>query len=181
MDDLPALAGEEHFCPLCRVNYQRTTIARAVETITAIPGAARAAVAEIPEAARAVRPSAGEWSVVEYVCHLRDVYASYTIRLYRARTEDRPAVEPMLNNLRATRFRYIDWNVEAALDELDATAAGFREEIARVREDEWERTVTRLPHEVRTARWLVRQAMHEGTHHLHDIERTGSVIRAASG
>ena len=33
------------------------------------------------------------------------------------------------------------------------------------------RTATRLPGEQRTLLWLVRQAAHEGIHHLGDIER----------
>jgi hypothetical protein len=37
----------------------------------------------------------------------------------------------------------------------------------------WDRIATRLHGEQRTARWLVRQAMHEGVHHLADIRRIG--------
>jgi hypothetical protein len=36
--------------------------------------------------------------------------------------------------------------------------------------------VTPLPGEERTARWLVRQAMHEGVHHLGDIHRIGEML-----
>jgi hypothetical protein len=32
-----------------------------------------------------------------------------------------------------------------------------------------------LPDEDRTALWLVRQAMHEGVHHLGDIRRIGGL------
>jgi hypothetical protein len=39
----------------------------------------------------------------------------------------------------------------------------------------WDRIATRLPGEDRTARWLVRQAMHEGVHHLGDIRRIGGI------
>jgi len=47
-----------------------------------------------------------------------------------------------------------------------------------VRPDQWELVVTRLPGEQRTARWLVRQAMHEGQHHLNDIRTTGEAVIA---
>ncbi|MBO1767309.1 hypothetical protein [Allobranchiibius sp. GilTou38] len=67
------------------------------------------------------------------MCHLRDVCAAYTIRLHRARTEDEPVLEPMLepmlNDLRARRFRCND--LDAVIAELQATATGFREEVAR--------------------------------------------------
>jgi len=80
----------------------------------------------------------------------------------------------MLNDLRARRFRYNERSVDAVLDELGATAAGFCEEVARM--EQWDRLVTRLPGEHRTARWLVRQAMHEGQHHLDDISKTTSAV-----
>jgi hypothetical protein len=33
-----------------------------------------------------------------------------------------------------------------------------------------------LPGEQRSARWLVRQAMHEGVHHLADIRTVGAAV-----
>lgn len=106
---------------------------------------------------------------MEYVCHLRDVYATYTIRLHRARTENSPAVEPMFSDLRAIRFGYSLLPLGPVLDELQAHAEGFCEEAATLAPQDWLRTVSRRPGEVRTAGWLVRQALHEGRHHLADI------------
>jgi len=100
---------------------------------------------------------------------------SYTIRLHRIRAEDRPALEPMFNDLRARRFRYNHCDINATLDELSAAVAGFCEQIAGTEERVWDRIATRLPGEDRTARWLVRQAMHEGVHHLGDIRRIGGI------
>jgi hypothetical protein len=166
---LPALAAEDHVCAECDLAYSDVTIAQAVEAITALPAAVRAAVRDIPTVLRRQRPSPHVWSVTEYVCHLRDVYMTYTIRLHRTRTEDRPTLEPMLNDLRARRFRYNDRDVSAMIDELASTTTGFCDEVARNSGADWERTASRLPSESRTARWLVRQAMHEGVHHLADI------------
>jgi hypothetical protein len=94
--------------------------------------------------------------------------------LHRARTEERPALEPMLNDLRARRFRYNERDVVAILDEVAANAAGFCEEIAGAGPQDWDRVATRRPGEQRSARWLVRQAMHEGVHHLADIRTVGT-------
>src|SRR5205807_10334382 len=123
----------------------------------------------VPDHVRHQRPGLRILSVTEYVCHLRDIYVTYTIRLHRTRTEDRPALEPMLNDLRARRFRYNERDVAAILDELAANAVGLCEEIASARPHDWDRVATRLPGEQRSARWLVRQALHEGVHHLADI------------
>jgi len=175
-DAVPPLAEEDYVCHACGVSYAQVSVDGAVEVIEWLPGAVREEALAVPAQARRLRPGADLWSVTEYVCHLRDVYATYTIRLHRARTEHEPVLEPMLNDLRARRFRYNDRDVNAVLDELSATAAGFRDEVSRTLPDQWDRVVTRLPGERRTALWLVRQAMHEGQHHLDDIRRTGTAV-----
>ncbi|OBF61572.1 hypothetical protein A5756_02585 [Mycobacterium sp. 852002-53434_SCH5985345] len=170
---LPPLAAEDHACADCGMSYADTRTDDAVGVIAGLPDAVREAISVIPPGARRSRPSPEVWSVAEYLCHLRDVYVSFTIRLHRVRTEHEPACEPMFNDLRARRFRYNDCDIEATLVELAAAVAGFRDEVARVKDHDWDRTATRLPGEQRTARWFVRQAMHEGVHHLADIRRIG--------
>ena len=66
------------------------------------------------------------------------------------------------------------------LAELADDIDGFRTEVARMPADGWDRTCTRLPHEQRTARWLVRQALHEGVHHLLDVEEVIRELRKQS-
>lgn len=171
---LPPLAGDDHVCLTCALAYVDVTVERAVEVIAALPEALRAIVSAIPVDARRRRHHPSEWSVTEYVCHLRDVYVASAIRLHRIRTEDRPALEPLFNDLRAQRFRYNERDLTAVIDELSSAIAGFLEEVALTSGPDWERTATRLPGETRTARWVVRQAMHEGVHHLADIRRIGS-------
>jgi DinB family protein len=145
-----------------------------------VSGEVRAAALAVPEAHRRIRPDPATWSVVEYACHVRDVFASFTIRLHRISTEDTPALEPMFADLRAVRFRYNDSDLDAVLAELDAYVAGFLDEIATT--TDWDRTATRRPGEVRTARWLVRHGLHEGRHHTRDIAAVGrAVVRAATG
>jgi hypothetical protein len=101
---VPPLVAEDHVCPDCGVAHLDVSIERAAEVIGALPACFRAAMAAIPPDAHRRRPEAGTWSVVEYLCHVRDVYATYT------------------------------------------------------------------------ARWLVRQAVHEGVHHLRDIEQVGGQV-----
>lgn len=158
--------------------YPEITIEQAVEVLSDLAATVRESLSGIPPEALRQRPSPQVWSITEYVCHLRDVYLTYTIRLHRTRTEDQPVLEPMLNDLRARRFRYNDRDVAAVLDELASTTAGFCEEIAHTGQADWDRTATRLPGEQRTARWLVRQAMHEGIHHLADIRRISVEVGA---
>jgi hypothetical protein len=173
---LPPWTSEAHVCATCPLDYVSVSVEEATAAVAAVAVTARRAVEMVPAEHWRERAAEGSWSVAEYTCHLRDVYVTYTIRLHRARTEDRPRLEPMLNDLRARRFRYNDWDVPAALEELSATASGFGEEAARMRAADWDRTVVRLPGEERTARWLLRQAMHEGLHHTDDIGRVGRLV-----
>jgi hypothetical protein len=173
---IPPLAGEDHVCERCAMDYAATSLDEALAGLRRIPEEVRIAALAVPAAVRAVRPDPQTWSVIEYVCHVRDIYASSTIRLYRTRTEDRPAFEPLFNDLRTVRFRYRERDLGSVLDELAACVAGFLDEVDRTKD--WARTATRLPREERTARWLVRQALHEGRHHTRDIEAAGRAVTA---
>jgi DinB superfamily len=177
---VPPLQAEDHVCAGCAMAYAEVSVEQAVQQIAVVPYQVRTAVAAIaasgrPEVLRR-RPDPTTWSVTEYACHLRDVYVTYTIRLHRARTEDRPVLEPMLNDLRARRFRYNERDLAAVLDELGTAVTGCCEEARRNQGEQWDRTVTRLPGEERTARWLVRQALHEGLHHIADIRGVGDAV-----
>lgn len=152
-----------------------------MDTIRNVPDRLASAVRALEEATLRRRPDARTWSVLEYACHIRDVYAAYTIRLYRTRVEDRPSLEPMLNDLRAVRFKYNRREIAAVLAEVSDNVEGFIEETTGFAETDWDRRASRLPGEERTARWLVRQAMHEGIHHLGDITAVVQRLRAKEG
>jgi hypothetical protein len=166
---IPPLPAEDYACNHCGIAYASIDVAAALKGIRSVPDEVRTLALSIPEATLRKRPDEKTWSVLEYVCHVRDVYAVYTIRLHRARVEQSPVLEPMLNDLRAARFRYNRRDLAPVLAELADNAAGLADEAARFSEKEWDRVATRLPGEERSARWMIRQAMHEGKHHLHDI------------
>jgi len=168
---IPPLAGEDHTCAECGLSYPALTLDAARAIIGSLPDAVDSVAGSASREDLRHRPAPGRWSALEYLVHLRDVCVTYTIRVHRARTEDRPVLEPMLNDLRARRFRYNDRSFEGVRDELAACAAGLGDEIARLKPADCARVVTRLPGEHRTARWLVRQAAHEVTHHLEDIRQ----------
>jgi hypothetical protein len=151
-----------------------------VQAIQALPAQLRAAVDAVPSRLRRQRPDPSTWSVAEYACHIRDVLISTTIRIHRGRTENAPAVDPMFNDLRADRFRYNQANLTAVLEETAAATAGLCTEISRMNGPDWERVVLRQPGEQRTSRWLVRQAMHEGLHHLDDIAAVRASLTSAT-
>ncbi|MFZ0217537.1 MAG: DinB family protein [Candidatus Dormiibacterota bacterium] len=166
---LPPLAAEDHVCATCPMAFSAVSVEEARALIASLPARYRRRLEDLPAAGLRGRPEPAVWSPLEYLAHVRDVYVTTTIRLYRTRTEDTPALEPMLNDLRAARFRYDDLDPVALLDELVVTVAGCLEESRHFAAGEWERTATRLPTERRSARWLLRNAAHEGLHHLRDL------------
>lgn len=175
---LPPLAGEDHRCESCDYSYPETTIEAAADLIAAMPQRYADEIAATTLADLRTRPDEQTWSVLEYLCHVRDVYSSGMIRLFRIRSEERPAFEPMLADLRAVRFRYNELDPHPVLRELELHVGGFLDEVAHV--DDWDRVATRLPTEERTAAWLVRHLAHEGLHHRHDIARVRSAVTVRS-
>jgi hypothetical protein len=123
------------------------------------------------------------WSFFEYACHVRDLLLTFAVRVHRGVVEDRPVLDPMYGDWRAERFGYAAMPVDVLLVELAAAATGFAAEVGTVPEDAWDRTVTRRPAEVRTVRWLVRQAAHECVHHLADVTALlgGAARRSPAG
>ncbi len=157
---LPPLASEAHTCTACGLAFTTvspgdaaTLLPRHVDELRALAGAAS---------------SGPGWTVPEYLCHIRDVLVVHTIRLHRARKEDDPALEPMYNDLRTARFDYRSADPAVVLTEIDAALRGFLTEVGRTAD--WDRTVTRLG-ERRTARWLVRNVVHELRHHVLDVRK----------
>jgi hypothetical protein len=166
---LPPLAAEDHVCAECGFSYpdlQVDGVAPLVRRDTAKLG--ELVTALLPGTAARRAPEVAGWSIAEYLCHLRDVYVVHTIRLHRARREDRPALEPMYNDLRAVRFAYRQTDPTPVLRDLASGMEGFLVEVDKTPDDGWDRVVTRLG-EARTARWLVRNVAHESRHHLRDI------------
>jgi diadenosine tetraphosphate (Ap4A) HIT family hydrolase len=166
---VPPLAGEDHVCAVCPMDFPTTGPDDVRALVTSVPEQARALLATYPDDAWRVPGADGSWSAAEYLCHVRDVFAVFTIRLHRARTEHDPPLEPMLNDLRARRFGYAHAALGPVVEQLEAHVAGFLAELDRLGDAHQARPVHRYPGEQRSALWLARQAAHEGRHHLRDI------------
>jgi DNA-binding HxlR family transcriptional regulator/uncharacterized damage-inducible protein DinB len=171
LDALPPLAPEEHTCTSCSMSYAETDIAAAADLLDSLPARYRRSVDGLSPATLRRRPEPGTWSITEYLCHVRDVFHVYTDRITRTLTQEQPVLEPMYNNRRAEQERYNDQDAAEVLDALTERAVALKTLITSITPEQLHRTATRLPGEQRTLLWLVRQAAHEGIHHLGDIER----------
>ena len=165
----PPLPEEDHHCESCGLRYDDLTTSAALGLIRSHPTRYRRRLQHLPIDVLRRRPAPGVWSPLEYACHVRDVYDVYHTRVRRTLTEHEPTLEPMRNDERAERYAYNQQPLAAVLLDLEHNADRFAALTSEISEPQWSRLAVRLPQERRTVRWMVRQAAHEGLHHLHDI------------
>jgi MOSC domain-containing protein YiiM len=121
------------------------------------------------------RPRPEQWSIAEYADHLADTLWAMRFLVGAARelpgqdlgrVPDAPfAPEPAAVDLVAARARMAD--------ESSRLAA----ELAEVAAEDWPSATVRFDDEVVDLGWIGRHALHDATHHLHDVGR----IRVALG
>ena len=125
-----------------------------------------------PAALRA-HTRAGVWSPLEYACHVRDLVRVQTQRIAQARLEEQPTFTPMRREERVTEDRYNEQDPTRVADEIMEAALVLAGMLLTLEPGAWDRTaVYNWPtRQVRTVEWIVRHTIHEGEHHLLDIER----------
>lgn len=171
MAGLPPLFAEEYACERCGLAYAELSVDRCVGLVTESVATLVTLLTTGDDRRLRRRPEPGTWSAVEYACHVRDVLWVFALRVHRGVHEDRPSLDPMYNDWRAERFGYARVPIDVLRHELGPAVEGFLAEVRSVPDNAWDRTVVRRPDEVRTVRWLVRQAAHECVHHLADVTR----------
>jgi len=125
-----------------------------------------------PDRLRA-HPYPGVWSALEYAVHFRDVLRVQLERLKLAIKEDDPDFTPMGRDERVTRDRYNEQDPAKAGIEIAVAADELATALERLSDKTWERggTYHYPTTQHRTIEWIARNTIHEGVHHLMDIER----------
>jgi hypothetical protein len=132
-----------------------------------------AAILREPAAAVGLRSRPELWSPLEYGCHLRDMLLVQRERVLAARRTDRPQCAPMGREERVAHDGYAEQEPGDVARQLADAAALFRNVLARLGADDWDRTLVYNypePRE-RSLRWVAVHTAHEAQHHLHDIRR----------
>jgi len=147
--------------------------------LTAIPGAIgdfastyREAFAGSDRLTVTRRIDPATWSALEYACHVRDVFLVQRDRVVMAQVLERPQVIPMSRDERVSICRYDSQPLPDVLDQL-AMAVGLCALVFEgLTPTGWARQlVYNWPtSEVRDVIWVGRNAVHEGVHHLGDVE-----------
>jgi uncharacterized damage-inducible protein DinB len=116
-----------------------------------------------------VRPSATRWSVLEYGCHVRDVYRVFRERITLMRAEDDPKFANWDQDQTAIDDDYAAQEPVAVADELSVAAETLAQLLDAVRDDEWARRGTRSNGSQFTIESISIYMMHDSIHHLWDV------------
>jgi hypothetical protein len=118
------------------------------------------------------RPS--EWSALEYGCHIRDVLLAQRERLFLTLVENRPSFAPIYRDQRAALARYSEEQPEQVAIEIGVAAGLIARAFAGCDSAAWDRTcIYNFPEPAEhSVEWLAQHTLHEGEHHLADIDRS---------
>ena len=119
------------------------------------------------------RPSEDVWSPLECACHVRDVLLAQRERLLLALVEERPSFAPIYRDQRVVLARYRQQLPERVVYEINVASGLVAWVLVGLDDEAWARTcLYSYPNLAeRTLLWLAQHTLHEGEHHLLDIER----------
>jgi hypothetical protein len=120
-----------------------------------------------PKPAR--RPTPAKWSLLEYACHVRDVFALYDERLQLMLTRDGPHFANWDQDQAAVAERYAEQDPAAVSAQIAAAATPLAERFDAVSGDEWSRTGFRSDGATFTVESFARYFIHDPIHHLWDV------------
>jgi hypothetical protein len=116
-----------------------------------------------------VRPSATQWSPLEYTCHVRDAYRIFNERITLMRNEDNPTFANWDQDQTAIDDNYEAQDPAVVATELSVAAETLAQLLDAVHEDEWARRGTRSNSSQFTIESISIYMMHDSIHHLWDV------------
>jgi hypothetical protein len=167
-------------CEPCGFDPSRVSPRDAVDQLRDFPRLWRSALAvhlddPDPEAVLAGRLAPGEWTPLEHAGHVRDVLHALDIRVQRVLRED----DPVLPETHVTPPAGAnEQGMAVVLAALSVSADQLARTIDNAAPETWARSAHRA-HRPVTALDLIREAVHEGTHHLRQATATLEQLRIA--
>ncbi len=144
---------------------------RRYRALVAAPGSA-----DGPDAVFRRRPDPSTWSALEYTAHVADRLDHLGPAILRITRENHPSIAFFDNEQRATEHAYNNLERTEVLGWLDFACAELASVLEGVNADDWTRTAS-IADEDRNALALARDGVHEGAHHLRDVQRVLAVVR----
>ena len=172
-----------YVCPECGLDYDTVSPSDAKVAIRSFPRRYRAALAaamedDADEGLIRRRPEPGVWSAIEYAAHVADIFETMADIVRDMLQKDHPTLDMFDADERAASARYAEQDPAEVLDRLTTNAERLASEVDAVEADDWTSRKATFPWGERDLLTMVRNAVHEGSHHLRDTER---VLDAARG
>ena len=170
-------------CPKCGFEARSVSPSDAIVAVRSFPRRYRRALQDalldldFGEEIITTRP-AGSWSALELTAHVRDALHVFEKRMQRIVQEDAPALADA--ELETPPTNAHDQGVEVVLATLLSTSDEFARTASRVNGDDWVRKGTLGGAEV-SALDVLREAVHDGAHHLRDLEQVIASAREDVG
>jgi hypothetical protein len=142
--------------------------------VEAVPGMIMANAAAWPDALTGpddarTRPAPGQWSALEYGCHVRDVFRLFDQRLEMMLTLDDPPFPNWDQDETAVADRYREQEPAKVAAELLESAQIIANRFQGVTGGEWLRTGRRSDGATFTVETFARYFIHDPVHHLYDV------------
>ncbi len=114
---------------------------RIVKSLQKAPETIRQLVLGLPDKSLTWKPSDTEFSILEHICHLRDIEKEgYQVRLHKLLTEQQPFLPDIDGDRLAKQRRYNSENCDDALDAFARTRTGNIETIRAMPKNALKRT-----------------------------------------
>ena len=159
-------------CGECGYDYDELDRADVALRIRAF-GPRYAALLDRDQTVLRTKPGPDVWSPLEYGCHIRDVFRAQRERIALALEQDGPLFTSIHRDERAVEDRYNEQNPSVVRREVTGAADDLASAFEALDDAGWACTgvYTYPTQEVRTIEWVGLHTVHEGEHHLLDIER----------
>ncbi len=113
-------------------------------------------------------PVEGQWSALEYACHVRDVFAVFAERVDKLRESVDAELGWWDHEAAVADETYNSQDVTMVAKDLSTNASILSAATIDIEGDLWNRSAERRPGEVFSIADLVRFALHESFHHRAD-------------
>ena len=172
-------------CPECGLDYDTISPQDAIVAARSFPRRYRALLASAgsvdkPDAVFRRRPDPATWSALEYTAHVADRLDHLGPAIRRITFEDRPSI-PLFDNVeRAAEQHYNEIDRAEVLGWLELACADLAAILEGVPTGDWTRTGV-VGGVERDAITVACDAVHEGSHHLRDVQRVLNAVRGRPG
>jgi len=171
-------------CPECGLDYGTLHPPFAITAIKSFPRRYSEALApssgtEDNDAVIRTRPAPAVWSALEYSAHAADLMHEFTTILQRMNDEDKPELPFNDPDEQVVSQKWNEQAKDAVLERMKTGADALVKQAERVDAEGWKRTAT-FEWGERDLLIMLQNAVHEGVHHLRDVDNVLGQVRGGT-